>query len=456
MGFFLKIGNNMTLNNKYFVNDVNVLEVLTKYILADGFDLVVDMQKSGGATVFDKRNGRKFIDFFTAFASMPLGWNHKKINTEEFRDYIGATAINKPSNADMYTEQMATFVHTFFNVAVPDYFKHSFFVQGGALAVENGLKAAFDWKVRQNFRKGYTSEKGHKIIHFKEAFHGRTGYTLSLTNTDPVKTDYFPKFDWPRILNPKVTFPLNEKNLEDVILLENIAIDQIKTAFHNYKDDIAAIIIEPIQGEGGDNHFRKEFHHSLRQLANENDALFIYDEVQTGIGLTGKMWAHEHFDIIPDIICFGKKMQTCGILATDKIDTEPDNVFKVSSRINSTWGGNLVDMVRATRYLEIIEEDNLLENVQHQGKKLMVRLNQLNEMYPEIISNPRGLGMFCAFDFSNAELRNQFRSICWEKGLIILACGDKSIRFRPPLCLNDQEFEEGFEIIQEAMTELVK
>jgi L-lysine 6-transaminase len=446
----------MTSNKKYFVKDVDVLNTLARYILADGFDLVVDMQKSGGATIFDKRNGCKFIDFFTAFASMPLGWNHKKINTDEFRDYIGSTAINKPSNADMYTEQMATFVHTFFNVAVPDYFKYSFFVQGGALAVENSLKAAFDWKVRQNFRKGYTSEKGQKIIHFKEAFHGRSGYTLSLTNTDPLKTDYFPKFDWPRITNPKVTFPLNEINLENVIALENTAIEEIKSAFHTFKDDIAGIIIEPIQGEGGDNHFRQEFHQSLRQLASENDALFIYDEVQTGIGLTGKMWAHEHFDVIPDIICFGKKMQTCGILATEKIDTEPDNVFKVSSRINSTWGGNLVDMVRATRYLEIIEEDNLLENVQRQGKKIMSELNKLNQMYPEILSNPRGLGMFCAFDFHTPELRNQFRSICWEKGLIILACGEKSIRFRPPLCLNDQEFEEGFEIIHKAMIELVK
>ncbi|MEI6089056.1 MAG: L-lysine 6-transaminase [bacterium] len=445
----------MTLNNKYFVKDVEVLKVLAKYILADGFDLVVDMQKSGGATVFDKRNGRKFIDFFTAFASMPLGWNHKKINTEEFRNHIGTTAINKPSNADMYTEEMATFVNTFFNVAVPDYFKYSFFVQGGALAVENSLKAAFDWKVRQNFRKGCTSEKGHKIIHFKEAFHGRSGYTLSLTNTDPVKTDFFPKFDWPRITNPKVTFPLKEKNLENVILLENLAIEEMKTAFQKNKDDIAAIIIEPIQGEGGDNHFRNEFHQSLRELATENEALFIYDEVQTGIGLTGKMWAHEHFDVIPDIICFGKKMQTCGILATNKIDIEPENVFKVSSRINSTWGGNLVDMVRATRYLEIIEEDNLLENVQRQGKKIMDKLNQLTEIYPEILSNPRGLGMFCAFDFINADLRNQFRSICWENGLIILACGDKSIRFRPPLCLNDQEFEEGFEIIEKVMIELV-
>lgn len=444
----------MTLNKDYYVKECDVLNTLAGFMLADGFDLVVDMEKSKGALIYDKRNGKKYIDFFTAFASMPLGWNHDKINNEEFRNYIGTTAINKPSNADMYTEQMATFVNTFFKVAVPEYFKYAFFVQGGALAVENALKAAFDWKVRQNFKKGHKNEVGQKIIHFKDAFHGRSGYTLSLTNTDPVKTDYFPKFNWPRIVNPKIKFPLTKENLDEVIKLETIAIEQIKHAFIENPDDIAAIIIEPIQGEGGDNHFRKEFHQSLRDLADENNALLIYDEVQTGIALTGKMWAHEHFGVIPDIICFGKKMQTCGILATDKIDIEPDNVFKVSSRINSTWGGNLVDMVRATRYLEIIEQDNLIENVNVMGNQIINRIEILEQLYPNIISNTRGMGMFCAFDFSTQELRNKFRSICWEKGLIILACGEKSIRFRPPLCLNKDELDEGFRIIAEAMRDL--
>jgi L-lysine 6-transaminase len=166
--------------------------------------------------------------------------------------------MNKPSNSDIYTVEMAKFVDTLSRIAVPEYFKHLFFVEGGTLAVENGLKAAFDWKVKKNFKKGYKEERGYQVIHFREAFHGRSGYTMSLTNTDPVKTKYYPKFNWPRIINPKIKFP-PENNLEEIIRLENQAVDEIKTAISNNKDDIAVMIIEPVQGEGGDNFFRKSF-----------------------------------------------------------------------------------------------------------------------------------------------------------------------------------------------------
>jgi L-lysine 6-transaminase len=151
------------------------------------------------------------------------------------------------------------------------------------------------------------------VIHFRQAFHGRLGYTLSLTNTDPIKHKYFPKFKWPRIHNPAIKFPLNEENLKKVQEEEQLALNQIKDAIKEYGHNIAALIIEPIQAEGGDNHFRKEFLVALREICDENEIMYIMDEVQTGIGLTGKMWAHEHF-VKPDIIAFGKKSQVCGIL----------------------------------------------------------------------------------------------------------------------------------------------
>src|SRR5437764_164380 len=145
-------------------------------------------------------------------------------------------------------------------------------------------------------------ERGAQIMHLREAFHGRTGYTLSLTNTaDPRKTQYFPKFDWPRIDNPKLRFPVDD----DVEPRERAAIEQAKRFIAERKDDIAAFIMEPIQGEGGDNHFRPEFLKAVRQLCDENDMLLIFDEVQTGVGLTGKMWCFQHFGIEPDIFCFG-------------------------------------------------------------------------------------------------------------------------------------------------------
>ena len=152
-----------------------------------------------------------------------------------------------------------------------------------------------------------------------------------------------------------------------MIAAEKQSIKEIKDALLNNKDDIAAIIIEPIQGEGGDNQFRKEFFMQLRQICNENEILLIFDEVQTGIALTGKMWAHQHF-VKPDLLSFGKKTQVCGVLSTDRIDEIEENVFKKPGRINSTWGGNIVDMVRFQRILEIIEEEDLVKNCENDGK----------------------------------------------------------------------------------------
>ncbi len=321
--------------------------------------------------------------------------------------------------------------------------------------MENALKAAFDWKIRSNFARGHKEECGTKVVHFRQSFHGRSGYTLSLTNTDPVKTDLFPKFGWPRVLNPAISFPLNQQNLQRVMRDEETSIEQIKEAFRQHKDDVAAVIIEPIQGEGGDNHFRPEFFKTLRQLADENDAMLIFDEVQTGVGLTGKMWAHQHFGVEPDMITFGKKMQVCGFLCGKRIDSVKDNVFVVPGRINSTWGGNLVDMVRAQRYLEIIEEENLVENARAMGEYLLGRLVTLAAEFSTLISNARGRGLFAAFDCKTVEQRTPFRSKCMEKGLILLPSGERSVRFRPPLNVSREEIDEGMNIIRASLQELL-
>src|SRR5262249_25459310 len=153
------------------------------------------------------------------------------------------------------------------------------------------------------------------------------------------KTMYFPKFDWPRVVNPKLTFPLTPESLEAVLRREELAIAQIEQALEAHGDDVAAIIIEPIQGEGGDNHFRPEFLRRLRAICDERDLLFILDEVQTGLGLTGRMWGFQTMGVVPDLFAFGKKTQVCGFASSDRILEEPENVFAVSSRINSTWGG---------------------------------------------------------------------------------------------------------------------
>jgi L-lysine 6-transaminase len=439
-------------HSSFLPSNIDAKEVhntLRKHILADGFDMVLDLHGSEGSYMTDAATGEKFLDLFTCFASMPIGMNHPKLTDPEFIYYLGMVALNKPSNSDLYTQEMAAFVDTFFRIAVPKHFKYGFFVEGGALANENAMKAAFDWKVRKNFAKGYKFERGDKVMHFRQAFHGRSGYTMTLTNTDEKKVKYFPKFQgWPRITNPALRFPLTKDNLEHVIALEQQAIAEMKQAFFEQKDEIASVIIEPIQGEGGDNHFRPEFLQAMRDIAHENEALVIFDEVQTGVGITGTWWAHEQLGVEPDLMTFGKKMQVCGVLAGKKLDEIDENVFRVASRINSTWGGNLVDMVRVARYLNIIQEENMLQNAASVGTYLVQQLNEMANEFPQHVSNPRGRGLFAAFDMVSPEQRDNFRSQCYDHRVMLLSCGVQSIRFRPPLNLTKEQVDAGMAVMK--------
>src|SRR3989454_765862 len=259
-------------DRRLHIQPAEVHNVLGRHMLADGYDVVMDLKKSKGSWLFDAKRGRAVLDFFTNFATCPIGYNHPRLDTPEFREKLADVALNKPANSDIYTTYMAEFVETFSRLAVPSSFtKHMFLIEGGALGIENAIKTAIDWKIRKNFRKGYEAERGTQIMHLREAFHGRP-----------------------------------------------------------------------------------EFFKAVRQLCDENDMLLIFDEVQTGVGLTGKMWGFQHFGVEPDIFCFGKKTQVCGFVSNDRIFDISENVFTVHSRINSTWGGNLTDMVRAQRFLEII------------------------------------------------------------------------------------------------------
>ena len=435
----------------------DVHKTIGKYMLADGESIVLDLKRSEGAYMYDALAERRLLDFCTFFGSMPISHNHPKMREMEFLEELELVAMTKPSNSDFYTIEMAKFVDTFGRLAMPSYMKNLFFVSGGALAVENALKSAFDWKVRKNFEHIKEADNfmsadipeglGSKIIHFREAFHGRSGYTLSLTNTaDPRKHKYFPKFNWPRITNPKLHFPVTEEVLQEVKRQEEIAIAEILSAVRQYGGDIAALIIEPIQAEGGDNHFRPEFFKELRRLADEHEFLFIVDEVQSGMGITGDMWAVEKLGVEPDMIAFGKKAQICGFMSNARVEEVEKNVFEESSRINSTFGGNLVDMVRSRRYIEIIDEDNLLENTRVMGEKLMDGLLSIAAESKGIISNVRGRGLMQAVDLPDGQTRNAMLQDLKKNGLMILACGTKSIRFRGMLDTPAEIVDEALKI----------
>jgi L-lysine 6-transaminase len=436
------------------MNAEEVRSVISRYMVADGLDIVLDLEKSQGALLFDAKRGECFLDFFSFYATNPVGFNHPRLVDPATVRELGRLAVHKPSNSDVYTREMAEFVETFAREAKPDYMKYLFWIEGGALAVENALKTAFDWKVRRNFARGVKEETGYQVIHFRQAFHGRSGYTLSLTNTaDARKTQYFPKFDWPRIENPKCTFPLEGENLARVQEAEQRALAEIEAAIERHEEDVACLIVEPIQAEGGDNHFRPEFHQALRRICDQYDILLIHDEVQTGFGGSGRMWAGEYY-AQADIITFGKKTQVCGIMAGPRIDQIPDHVFRIPSRVNSTWGGNLVDMMRCRLYLEIYREEKLLEHAARMGTLLLGQLKELAADFPDRVFNPRGLGLLCAFDLPSAEFRQAFRRRLFENRLILLGCGERSVRFRTALNITEDELGQGLRIIRQVLGDM--
>jgi L-lysine 6-transaminase len=426
-----------------------VHETIARHMLADGFELVLDLDASRGSELVDARDGTRYLDLFTFFASSALGMNHAALADDPaFLRELATVAVNKPSNSDIYTVPMARFVETFARVLGDPALPHLFFIDGGGLAVENALKIAFDWKSRWNAAHGIDAALGTKVLHLQNAFHGRTGYTMSLTNTDPKKVARFPKFDWPRIPAPSVNGAV------DVEQDERAALAAARAAFAADPHDIACFIMEPIQGEGGDNHFRPQFLQAMQALCREFDALFVLDEVQTGVGLTGTAWAYQQLGVTPDVIAFGKKTQVCGVMAGGRVDEVADNVFALSSRINSTWGGNLTDMVRSRRILEVIERDGLIERAASLGAHLDDGLHALARRHPSV-SEVRGRGLMCAFTLPSTAFRDAvIAHLRDDERVLLLGCGTSSIRFRPALTVSVDELDRGLAAIDRVLTAL--
>ena len=431
-----------------------VHEALARHVLADGYKLVYDTRASHGSWLVDARTGDEYLDLYTFFASAALGSNPAGLADDPgFMTVLAEAAANKPANPDMYTTHYAQFVETFARVLGDPALPHLFFVEGGALAVENALKTAFDWKSRRNEAAGRPAGLGSKVLHLTRAFHGRSGYTLSLTNTEPGKTDRFPKFDWPRIDVPAVRFPVAE-HLAEVERAEARALGQARAAFEAHPHDIACFLAEPIQGEGGDNHMRPEFLRAMQDLCHAHDALFVLDEVQTGVGLTGTAWAYQQLGLQPDVVAFAKKVQVGGIMAGRRVDEVSDNVFSLSGRINSTWGGGLADMVRSRRILEIIEREGLIDHAAKVGDWLLGELNALGERHAGVVSNVRGRGLMCAFDMRGSDVRDAAVRGLREERVIVLPCGDQSIRFRPTLSVTEQELQFGLDALDRVLASL--
>jgi L-lysine 6-transaminase len=423
------------------IDPQNVHEVLRRHQLADGYPFVFDLEKSHGSWLHDSRTGTEYLDFFTCFASWPIGYEHPRMREPGFLAELALAARNNPSNSDLYTVAMARFVEAFSTRATPPGYPHHFWVSGGALAVENALKVAFDWKAQKLGRTDLDAPvEDLVILHLRDAFHGRSGYTLSLTNTDPVKTGLYPKFRWPRVHNPRIEFDLDGGIANDIEASEKRSCDEIERAFAEHRDRIAAIIVEPMQSEGGDHHFRPEFLARLRRFADERDALLIFDEVQTGFFGSGSPWLWQKLGVAPDVVAFGKKTQQCGLYANRRVEEVENHVFKRASRINSTWGGNLTDMVRARRVLEILLEERMPENVAARGEQFVRGLRAIAKR-SQAFANVRGVGSLCAFTLGSAKARDEMLERLRSAKLLALKAGTHSIRFRMPLNVSSAEIE---------------
>jgi L-lysine 6-transaminase len=252
------------------------------------------------------------------------------------------------------------------------------------------------------------------------------------------------------VSSPALQFPLSDHGEENAAARRH-ALDGIDRAFAEHRHDIACFIAEPIQAEGGDRHLSPDFLQAVQQRCRANDALFVLDEVQTGVGLTGTAWAYQQLGLEPDIVAWGKKTHVCGLMAGGRVEEVHDNVFAVSSRLNSTFGGGLVDMVRATHMLRIVREDGLIDRAAKLGEQLLDRIRELEERH-EFVFNSRGRGLMCAFDTIDRETRDEIIGRLYrDEQVMILGCGDHSIRFRPTLTVTEDEIAEAVDAIERVL-----
>jgi L-lysine 6-transaminase len=423
-----------------------VVERLQKHILADGERVIVDLERSQGSILVEAETGQELVDFHGFIASLPIGYNHPSLHEDgAYQAKLQKASQYRVAIPDIYHEYYADFVEAFASTLPEDFQRHLFFIDGGSVAVENAMKTAMDYKLRRNFDRDIHG-KGYQVLHLKHAFHGRTGYCISVTNTsDPRKYAHFAKFDWPRVEVPALYFDSDGLAQRD-IQGEEQALTVIREILsHSRRHDVCALLLETIQGEGGDRHLSMEFLQAARAITREFDILLIFDEVQCGFGTTGKWWAFEHSPIAPDLIAFGKKTQVCGVAASGYIDTVP-NTFTTPSRISSTWGGQLADMVRCEKIIHVIRQENLLQNITVQGEYILTQLRNFARE-TGLIDNVRGRGAFIGFDVVDTATRDHVRELAKQAGCLLLVCGDVTLRMRPALSIQSWEIDRGLTIL---------
>ncbi len=425
-----------------------MLDELSSYVIATPQPFVLDLERCHGMWLVTV-DGQEVFDWANYYGSKLIGHNHPGLSEPVYLERLCRAANNKVANPDFLTLECLDYyrmLHRIAPLSMRGAGLEVYTVNSGAEAVENMMK----YLVAQFNQKKIAEGKSithRRFVYFDRAFHGRTVYALGVTQTiDEVATKDFHGLTSGG--NLKLPFPTYDGDLNDTDNLRNAlrALEQVETALSLMADEIVGVIVEPIQGAGGNRVAPTEFFQGLSSLCECYSVYLGFDEVQTGLGGTGKMFAIDHFDLphAPHAVATGKKFGN-GVLYMH----EPLNDIGV---LDSTWGGSLADMVRVVREVEILEEEGLIEKAASNGRRLAEGLRVLARKHSSIMSNVRGMGLYQGFSLDSAERRQSLTDVALQEfGLLLLGAGHRSIRTRPNLSVTSEEIDQFIALLDNAL-----
>ncbi|KAI8367624.1 4-aminobutyrate aminotransferase [Radiomyces spectabilis] len=420
-------------------NSKKIMEKLNKYQDTRSVFFVADYEKSKGNYIVDA-DGNKMLDVFAQIASIPVGYNNPAFLNLISKPAFQTALANRAALGVNPNKDWVDSVEKAFMRVAPKGMDNVFTVMCGSCANENAFKTAFMYKAAKGRgERDFTVEELNScmknqapgtpdmaILSFSQAFHGRLFGSLTATASKAIHKVDIPAFDWPKAPFPALKYPLDQ-NVEHNQRVEKESLEAIENIIQESKKPIAAVIVEPVQSEGGDNHASPAFFRGLQAVCQKHDVLFIVDEVQTGVGATGTFWAHEAWQLPspPDMVTFSKKFQAAGFYLSSRL--RPSQPY----RLYNTWMGDPVRAMQAAAIVDEIQDKNLLENVQQVGSYLQSRLGEFAKK--NWLANVRGQGAFIAFDMETPAKRDQFLADMRQRGVNVGGCGDRTVRLRPML-----------------------
>ena len=428
--------------------------------------LVIDDVKSLGPFIVDV-DGNILLDLFANFALGALGYNHPAVTAMTCSAEFAHAAANPTSTPFVTTPAWFDFLEALEARYAPRGMAKVFCVDAGGEGVEAALKAAFivhaerrreraglpknPLELSQNDQRAVLENKGTDavVVSFAGAFHGRGLGPLSATHSKVIHKADLPAFPWPTAPFPANRFPL-ARHVEENARLEASAIAELETILDAHRERVAAILVEPMQSEGGDRHASPAFFRKVQELAAAAGAAFILDEVQTGVGMSGTLWAHEQLGLPrpPDLVCFGKKMQMGGFFATAPF------VISQFGRMYQTKNGDRARAMIAEVILRTVVEEGLLARAWTVGAHFLAGLEDLAARHPTLVTEPRGLGLLLAFDLPTPAVRDDFLKRALNRGVFASYTGSRSVRLRPHLITETAHVDDALGVFDAVLGEL--